>query len=60
LDRLNIDISETIFPRASSHINEQIEIIKKLEAKGYVYKISDGIYFKELSALLVLKLLLKG
>ncbi|MDD2483345.1 MAG: cysteine--tRNA ligase [Candidatus Shapirobacteria bacterium] len=32
-------------PRATDHINEQIELIKKIEANGFTYKISDGIYF---------------
>ena len=34
-----------IVARASEHIDEDIEIIKKLESKGYTYKISDGLYF---------------
>jgi cysteinyl-tRNA synthetase len=34
-----------VWPRASDHINEQIELIKKLEKKGYTYTTSDGIYF---------------
>lgn len=33
------------FPRASAHIKEQIELIKKLEAKGFTYSTSDGVYF---------------
>ncbi|HEB89452.1 MAG TPA: cysteine--tRNA ligase [Deltaproteobacteria bacterium] len=32
-------------PRASEHIREQIELAKKLEAKGYLYTIPDGVYF---------------
>ena len=32
-------------PRASDHIQEQIDIIANLEKKGYTYRISDGIYF---------------
>jgi cysteinyl-tRNA synthetase len=32
-------------PRASEHIEEQIALIKKLEAKGFTYETSDGIYF---------------
>jgi cysteinyl-tRNA synthetase len=31
--------------RATDHIKEQIEFIEDLEAKGYTYKTSDGIYF---------------
>ncbi len=45
LEKLNIPQKEYIFPRATDHINEQIEIIKELEEKGYTYKINDGIYF---------------
>jgi len=31
--------------KATDHIPEQIELIKKLEVKGYTYKTDDGIYF---------------
>lgn len=31
--------------RATDHIPEQIELIKKLEAKGLTYTIADGVYF---------------
>lgn len=31
--------------KATEHINEQINLIKNLEEKGYTYKTSDGIYF---------------
>jgi len=31
--------------KATEHIPEQIEMIKKLEEKGFTYKITDGIYF---------------
>jgi cysteinyl-tRNA synthetase len=31
--------------RATEHIPEQIELVRRLEAKGYVYKTSDGLYF---------------
>lgn len=34
-----------IVARASEHIEEDIDIITKLEEKGFTYKISDGIYF---------------
>lgn len=33
------------FPRATEHIAEQIELIKILEEKGYVYTTRDGVYF---------------
>ncbi len=42
---LNIDISEINFPKASEHIQEQIDLIKELETKGFTYIISDGVYF---------------
>ena len=32
-------------PRASEHIKEQVELIKKLAEKGFTYETSDGIYF---------------
>jgi len=31
--------------KATDHIEEQIELIKTLEAKGYTYVIDDGVYF---------------
>ena len=31
--------------KATDHIPEQIVLIEKLEKKGFVYKISDGMYF---------------
>lgn len=45
LDLLHVDRSKIIFPKATGHINEQIEMIKQLEAKGVTYKTTDGIYF---------------
>ncbi|MGC9071030.1 MAG: cysteine--tRNA ligase [Elusimicrobiales bacterium] len=32
-------------PKATEHIKEMIDMIKKLEDKGYTYRTSDGIYF---------------
>ena len=40
-----IIISPTKFTRATDNIKEQINLIKKLEKKGFTYKTSDGIYF---------------
>ena len=34
-----------IWCKATEHIMEQIDLIKKLEKKGYTYRTSDGIYF---------------
>ncbi len=42
--KLNI-IEPDIWCKATEHIKEQIELIRKLEEKGYTYKTSDGIYF---------------
>lgn len=44
LKSLNIETPE-YFPFASDHIQENIDLIKKLEEKGFTYTISDGIYF---------------
>ena len=33
------------FVKATDHIQEQIDLIKKLEKKNLIYKTSDGIYF---------------
>jgi cysteinyl-tRNA synthetase len=38
-------IEPNIWCKATEHIKEQIEMIKKLEEKGYTYKTNDGIYF---------------
>jgi cysteinyl-tRNA synthetase len=44
LERMNVE-SPSAKPRATEHIQEQIELIKTLETKGFTYRISDGIYF---------------
>jgi cysteinyl-tRNA synthetase len=44
ITEMNI-LKPKILPRASEHIDEDIEIIKNLEEKGYTYTTSDGIYF---------------
>lgn len=44
LKDLNI-LSPNKFPKATDNIKEQINLIKKLEQKGFTYKTSDGIYF---------------
>ncbi len=33
------------FARATDHIGEQIDLVKRLEEKGFTYKIADGVYF---------------
>jgi cysteinyl-tRNA synthetase len=41
-----LNISEpTQLVKATDHIAEQIELIKQLEAKGYIYVIDDGVYY---------------
>ena len=44
LRALNIEIPENIY-YASDYVKEDIELVQKLEEKGYIYKTSDGIYF---------------
>jgi len=45
MDKLNV-LKPHIIAYATDHIKEMIELIKKLEEKGFTYKISgDGIYF---------------
>ncbi|MDD5039899.1 MAG: cysteine--tRNA ligase [Patescibacteria group bacterium] len=42
----DLNITEPdIWCRATDHIPEQIDWIKKLEEKGFTYRTSDGIYF---------------
>jgi cysteinyl-tRNA synthetase len=41
---LNLENPEK-FVKATDHIQEQIDLVKKLEGKGLTYKTSDGIYF---------------
>ncbi len=44
LRQLNI-LTPDEMPRATDHIAEQIDLIKKLEEKGYTYTIGDGVYY---------------
>lgn len=44
VNKLNI-LNPLIFCKATEHIDEQIDLVKKIEERGYTYKISDGIYF---------------
>jgi len=41
---LNI-LAPDIWCKATDNIEEQIELVKVLEAKGYIYKTTDGLYF---------------
>jgi cysteinyl-tRNA synthetase len=45
LNALSINISTIEFPKATEHIQEQIDLIKQLESKGFTYTTSDGVYF---------------
>lgn len=44
MKKLNIQEPE-IWSKATEHIKEQIELIKKLEKKGFTYTTADGVYF---------------
>jgi cysteinyl-tRNA synthetase len=44
LKHLNI-LEPTIWCKATEHIEEQIEMVKRIEENGYTYRTSDGIYF---------------
>ncbi|MCX7726882.1 MAG: cysteine--tRNA ligase [Chitinispirillaceae bacterium] len=44
IKELNI-LSPDVQPKATDHIFDMIEMIKKLEEKGFTYRTSDGIYF---------------
>jgi cysteinyl-tRNA synthetase len=44
LSALNI-LEPMIWCKATDHIAEQIEMIKLIEARGFTYRTSDGIYF---------------
>jgi len=44
LETLNIEKVE-IYPRATEHIKEMVELVKKLLEKGYAYKADDAIYY---------------
>jgi len=43
-ESLNLEKPER-FTKATDHIQEQIQLVKRLEEKGFTYKTSDGIYF---------------
>ncbi|MDO4946717.1 MAG: cysteine--tRNA ligase [Fibrobacter sp.] len=45
--RLNIQ-EPTRWTPATQHIQEQIDLVKTLEEKGFTYRTSDGIYFDSL------------
>lgn len=47
-EKLNLTKPE-MFCRATDHIQEQIDLVKKLAKKGLTYKTSDGVYFDTVS-----------
>ncbi len=44
MNLLNI-VKPDVIPKPTEHIEEQIELVKEIEKKGFAYEISDGIYF---------------
>lgn len=44
LDALNI-LKPDSLPKATDHIQDQIDLVSTLEAKGFTYVIDDGVYF---------------
>jgi len=44
LKKLNIQ-EPNIWCKATEHIKEQIELVKELERRGFIYTTSDGVYF---------------
>jgi cysteinyl-tRNA synthetase len=44
LERLHV-LPPDVWCKATDHVDEQIEMIRKLEARGFTYRTSDGIYF---------------
>ncbi len=44
MERLHL-IEPDVWCRATEHIEDQIELVRKLEENGYTYTIDDGVYF---------------
>ncbi len=44
IDALGIERAE-VYPKATDHVKEMVEMIKQLLEKGLAYKTEDGIYF---------------
>ena len=44
MNKLNL-IPPTHITKATNYIDEQLDLIRKLKQKGYLYQIDDGIYF---------------
>ena len=45
LPKVGVDPAGVKYPRASDYIPQQIELIQKLEQKGFAYRTGDGMYF---------------
>ena len=45
LEKLHISTRRFVFPRATGHIKEQIDLVRELEKKNCTYVIDDGVYF---------------
>jgi len=43
-EKLNLE-KPRLFAKATDHVQEQIDLVRKLEDKGFTYQTSDGIYF---------------
>lgn len=43
-DLLNLERPK-LFAKATDHIKEQIDLVRRLEKRGFAYQISDGVYF---------------
>lgn len=44
MQRLNMTAPDQL-PKATEHIAEQIELVEKLEERGFTYVIDDGVYY---------------
>lgn len=45
IQKLGIDTALLTFPKATTYIKEDVEMIRALERKGFTYRTSEGIYF---------------
>jgi len=45
MSKLNV-MEADVYPRATDHISDMLELIKKIEENGYAYTTSRGVYFR--------------
>lgn len=45
IKKLGIETSAISFPRATDYVQQDIEMIRTLEKKGFTYRTSEGVYF---------------